>query len=96
MSRSPISYGKEGQVVGNASLAADTPVSNANGLISDYFLLLTGIRASDKTKDVIKYYCTNHARHMVLQVYFTADEGAAVVMFSPSAVHRRPGTVALN
>ena len=91
MNFSPIRL-TNGKIVGYPSLCADVHVDKSD-TISDYFLMLTGVGRTELTKDIIQYFCTNHARHMVQQVYFTKDENTAILMFSADVGDRVPGVL---
>jgi len=96
VSRSPIVYSD--QTIAHSSLCASVPLEDCglaiSQAISNYFLLLTGLRADWLRRGVIMYTCANYGKHMVSKVYLTSDPSMAVVMFSYMG-DKKPGSVFL-
>lgn len=93
LGHTPITYSRseeaDDELVGHVCLSCDVPTDESYDSTSLYFLLLTNI--SGLRKDVIKYYCADYGKQTVMEVYFTADETKAVVVFSCEPSAKRPG-----
>lgn len=93
MTHSPIKM-RDDRLVGYPSLSAGVPVDDVQAsILSRYFVMLTGLSSTEQplSRDVLQYFCTNYAKHMVQRVYFTRDESIALIVFASELGERTPG-----